>query len=313
MEKITVKNFFLNILKGMLMGMALIIPGFSGGTVAVVLGVYYGLVSAVSGLLSRDFVRNFLFLLPFAIGMVLAVALLIIPIRTALEYLPLPTICLFVGLMLGGVPPIAKDAGKPNKFAYILSFAIACAVAVGICFLPMLDTVDEAADPGVGTYFALFGVGVVGACGFVVPGISGSMILMVLGFYNYILGAGESLLKLTDIGHNLLIILVFAAGVLVGFFIISFIMKQLLTHCKRGTYYAILGFIAGSVFTLFYQQYDSLIMPDMSAPLQITLAVLLALVGFAASFVFCVFTERKKLRDAQTEERPAENASDGEK
>ena len=142
MEKITVKNFFLNILKGMLMGMALIIPGFSGGTVAVVLGVYYGLVSAVSGLLSRDFVRNFLFLLPFAIGMVLAVALLIIPIRTALEYLPLPTICLFVGLMLGGVPPIAKDAGKPNKFAYILSFAIACAVAVGICFLPMLDTVD---------------------------------------------------------------------------------------------------------------------------------------------------------------------------
>lgn len=282
------------------MGVALIIPGFSGGTVAVVLGIYYGLVSAVSGLF-RHFVRNFLYLLPFAIGMVLSVAALIIPIGAALEYIPLPTICLFVGLMLGGVPPIARDAGRPNKFAYIVSFVLACAVAVGICFIPRLGDVEVGSAPGVGTYFSLVGVGFVGACGFVVPGISGSMILMVLGYYNYVLGAGRGVLTLTNVGGNLLIILVFAVGVIAGFFVISFIMKLLLTHCKRGTYYAILGFIAGSIFTLFYQQADSLINYGLSVPLQSVLAGLLFVVGAGASSLFCVYAERKKQREERIE------------
>lgn len=306
MEEKSVKNFFLNVLKGALMGIALIIPGFSGGTVAVVLGIYYGLVSAVSGLF-RHFSRNFLYLLPFAIGMVLAVVALIVPISAALEYLPLPTICLFVGLMLGGVPPIAAEAGKPNKFAYVAAFIIACAVAVGLCFIPALGDADRSASPTAGTYFSLLGVGFTGACGFVVPGISGSMILMVLGYYNYILGAGRELLSLTNVGTNILIILVFAVGVIIGFFVISMIMKALLTRYKRGTYYAILGFIAGSVFTLFYQQADSLINHSLNVPLQAVLAGLLFLVGAGASGLFCVYAERKKRKDEALKEGGGEN------
>ena len=319
MEKNSVKNFFLNILRGVLMGIALIIPGFSGGTVAVVLGVYYGLVSAVSGLF-KHFVKNFLYLLPFAIGMAAAVASLIFPIQAAFEYLPLPTICLFVGLMLGGVPPIAREAGKPNKFAYILSFAIACAAAVALCFVPRLEAVSSAVAPDVGTYFALVGVGFVGACGFVVPGISGSMILMVLGYYDYVLGAGAGLLSLNEVGDNLLILLVFAVGVIVGFFAISFLMKVLLTRFKRGTYYAILGFIAGSVFTLFWNRaHDEdvgMFNPDMSVPLQIVFAALLLAIGFTAAYMFCRYAEGKD-RAAEVKEpadaKAEQESADGDK
>lgn len=307
-DKTTPKIFFLNVLKGGLIGVALITPGFSGGTVAVVLGIYYGLVSAVAGLL-KNFKKNFLFLLPFAIGMVVAVAALIIPMRLAFEYIPLPIICLFVGLMLGGMPPIAKEAGKPTPLL-ILAFVLACAFAVGICFIPVPEGMEAGEQANVGVYFALAGVGLIAACGFVVPGISGSMIMMIFGFYYYVLGAGENLLKFNNVGNSLLILFVFTIGVIAGFFLISFLMKIFITRYKRGTYYAILGFLVGSVFSIYYKQ-DTLITDIMPLPAFIVLSVLLFAVGFAASFIFCKLTERKRedKNSSQTEE-PSENTAD---
>lgn len=305
----------MNVLKGALIGVALITPGFSGGTVAVVLGIYYGLVSAIAGLFG-NFRKNFLFLLPFGLGMVAAVAALIIPMRLAFEYIPLPIICLFVGLMLGGVPPIAREAGRPTPLL-VLAFLLACAFAVGICFVPVPEGVAAGESIGVGAYFALAGVGVIAACGFVVPGISGSMIMMIFGFYDYVLGAGENLLRFRSVGNSLLVLLVFLAGVIVGFFLISFLMKFFMTRYKRGTYYAILGFMAGSVFSIYYKQ-DVLVTDIMPLPAFIVLSVLLFAVGFFASFVFCKVTERNSLKESAQKENEnadtvAEEESDAEK
>ena len=315
-RKITPKTFFIDVLKGGLIGIALITPGFSGGTVAVVLGIYYGLVSAIAGLF-KNFVRNFLYLLPFGLGMVAAVAALIIPMRLAFEYIPLPIICLFVGLMLGGMPPIAKEAGRPSA-PLLLSFALACAFAVGICFVPVPEGIAAGEQAGVGTYFALAGVGVIAACGFVVPGISGSMIMMIFGFYYYVLGAGESVLRLENVWQSMLVLFVFLIGVIAGFFIISFLMKFFLTRYKRGTYYAILGFMVGSIFSIYYKQ-ETLVTDVLPPPAFITLAVVLFCVGFAASFVFCKLTDKSRAsvetagEKKETPSEGGENGGDGEK
>ena len=303
-KKTTPKTFFTDVLKGGLIGVALITPGFSGGTVAMVLGIYYGLVSAIAGLF-KNFKKNFLYLLPFALGMIAAVAALIIPMRLAFDYIPLPIICLFVGLMLGGVPPIAKEAGKPS-LPHILSFALACAFAVGICFIPVPEGIAAGGEAGAGVYFALAGVGVVAACGFVVPGISGSMIMMIFGLYYYVLGAGESLLRFENVCESLLILFVFLIGVVIGFFLISLLMKFFLTRYKRGTYYAILGFMAGSVFSIYYKQ-ETLITDVMPLPAFVVLSAVLFAVGFAASFVFCKLTEKSR----EIEERADDGESDG--
>ena len=290
-------NFFIDVLKGAVMGVAFIIPGFSGGTVAVILGIYNGFITAIAGLF-KDFKKNALFLLPFLIGIVLGVAALIMPIKLGFEFIPLPLICLFVGLMLGGMPPIFKDAGRKPKFAHILSAVLACAFAAGICFIPGLGEETSVAGASFPTYLALAGVGMLAACGCVVPGISGSMIAMIFGFYDDVLGAASNLFTFKEVGFSLLTLATFGIGIIVGFFTVAFLMKFLLAHFRKGTYYAIIGFIVGSVFSIFYKQ-EFLINESISVPLQIVLAVTLFAVGFAASFIFCktVGAREAKLRE----------------
>ena len=286
--KRTPKNFLIDMIKGMLMGMAFIIPGFSGGTVAVVLGVYNGFIHAITGLF-KEFKRSFFYLLPFAIGIVVAIVALIFPIKLGFEFIPLPLISLFVGLMLGGMPPIIKDAGGKPKVTHILALVLAGAAAVGICFIP---AISDSTLEGVGTYFALGGVGLLAACGCVVPGISGSMITMIFGYYDDVLGAASNIITFNEIGKNLLIVAVFGIGVIIGFFTIAFLMRFLLDRFKKGTYYAIIGFIIGSVFSIYYKQ-EMLINPDISTPLQIALAVFLFALGAISTYMFCVYVDKK--------------------
>lgn len=285
------RNFFTDVLKGAVMGVAFIIPGFSGGTVAVILGIYNGFISAVAGLF-KDFKKNALFLLPFLIGIVIGVVALIMPIKLGFQFIPLPLICLFVGLMLGGMPPIIKDAGAKPKPCHIISAVLACAFAVGVCFIPSIGdaSMSEASFP---TYLALAGVGMLAACGCVVPGISGSMIAMIFGFYDDVIGSASNLFTFEQVGSSLLTLATFGIGIIIGFFTIAFLMKWLLSRFRKGTYYAIIGFIVGSVFSIFYKQ-DMLINPDMDLTLQIVLAVTLFAVGFAASFGFCLYVDRRK-------------------
>lgn len=290
------RNFFIDVLKGAVMGVAFIIPGFSGGTVAVILGIYNGFIAAIAGLF-KDFKKNALFLLPFLLGIVLGVVALIMPIKLGFEYIPLPLICLFVGLMLGGMPPIIKDAGGRPKFTHILSALLALAFAVGICFIPSVGdaTMAGASFP---TYLALAGVGMLAACGCVVPGISGSMIAMIFGFYDDVLDAAGGLMTFENVGRNLLTLATFGVGIIVGFFTIAFLMKFLLARFRKGTYYAIIGFIVGSIFSIYYKQ-ETLINPNIDLTLQIVLAVTLFAIGFAASFIFCKFVGKRedKLRE----------------
>ena len=249
-ERKRVPAFLGDGLKGYFMGVAFIIPGFSGGSVAAILGVYEKLVGAIADLFT-SFKKSFLTILPIFIGLCLGAVSLMYPLKWALGAFAFPTVGLFVGLALGGLPSIAEELRGRVMLTDCLSFAIPMMVAVGLCFLPIAEGRDLM-SLSLGGYLLLFLIGILGSTALVVPGISGSMILLILGYYDPLLGViTENLLVGQNIGRSLLVLGSCGLGIVVGFIGISVIMKKLLAVARRGTHFAILGFIIGSLPTIF--------------------------------------------------------------
>lgn len=278
-------------LKGGAIGLAMIIPGVSGGTLAVLLGVYDKIIGSISNLF-KDFKASFLFLLPILIGAVVAFAALYYPLKFALQYAPFPTIMLFAGFMLGSCPDMILGARKDGfKKFDIASVLIPLAVVVGICFIPNMGNVDlSSAMPWHG-YLVLIAMGVLASCALVVPGISGSMLLLIFGYYEPILGMISGLR--TDFGHSLLVLAIFALGVIVGFFTIAKLMKLLLNKFHRSTMWAIVGFVIGSipaVIITFFHEYGVAYLDT----LQICLGVATFIIGAIATYFIALYAKKKQ-------------------
>ena len=288
------REFFKNLGCGAVIGVAVIIPGVSGGTLAVLLNIYDRMISAVSNL-RHDFKNSFKFLLPIALGIVIAFAAMYFPLQFALEYAPLPTVLLFVGLMLGSFPKLLKDSAKLGfKKLDILNLIIPLAAVIGICFIPYIGDVSLDVHMPVQTYFILVLMGAVAACALVIPGVSGSMMLMIFGYYKPILDTFKGLL--TSFGHSIAVLALFALGLIAGFFSIAKLMKLLLDKFPRGTHWAIIGFVIGSIPAI-------LIAFDYSsAPLdaiQIAIGVILLLSGAIASYAFTSWAESRLKKPAE--------------
>ena len=241
-----------NILKGMVIGIANIIPGVSGGTMMVAMGIYDKLIHCITHLFS-ELKKSILFLLPIAIGMGIAV----VGSAFGLEYLfanfPLQTNLLFIGLIIGGLPAIWKNV-KGNKIkaghiiAGLIFFAIVVAMAV------MGETEGAAADMSFNliNVIKLLGVGVVAAATMVIPGVSGSMMLLLMGYYNPILTA------ITDFISNLVafdmkgimqgvgVLAPFGIGVVVGIFAIAKLIEIIFAKFPLYAFWAIIGLIVAS-------------------------------------------------------------------
>lgn len=276
--------------KGGAIGLAMIIPGVSGGTLAVLLGVYDKIIDSV-GNLFKKFKESFLFLLPIALGAILAFAALYYPLKYALAYAPFPTILLFAGLMVGSVPDLVKKSEK-NGFVKFdtIGLVLACLLVIGICFIPNLGDVDLSANMEVWEYFLLLFMGMLASCALVVPGVSGSMLMLIFGYYQPLL-ASISALKVT-FGHSLLVLATFAVGVIIGFFTIAKLMQFLLKRFRRATYWSIVGFVIGSipaVIITFFHKYGSSLDVYL-VPLQIALGVILFVAGAVATFLLARFT-----------------------
>lgn len=294
-----VKDFFKKFGTGAVIGAAMIIPGVSGGTIAVICNVYDKLISAISDL-RRDFKNSFMFLLPIVLGALCAVAAIFYPLKLLFEVAPFPTVMLFLGLMLGGVPKLFKDGTKNGfKKLNILSVFIPLAVVVGICFIPALGEADLGADMPWWGYLLLVVIGAVASCALVVPGVSGSMLLMIFGYYTPVLNTITALL--TNFGHSVLVLALFAAGILTGFFSIAKLMKFLMKKFPRGTFWAIFGFVIGSlpaILLTYNGNFPDFPFASLNA-VHIAIGVILAVAGAIASFALTAFMESKMKKTAQ--------------
>lgn len=290
------KDFFKRFGIGAVIGVAMIIPGVSGGTIAVLLDIYDKLIGAISDL-RKKFKESFFYLLPIVIGAGLAIVAAYFPLKFFLDRAPLPTVLLFAGLMAGSFPKMFKDTLKNGfKKINILSISLPLVAVIGICFIPSLGEVNLGADMNVYQYFLLILIGAVASCALVIPGVSGSMLLLILGYYKPILNTISALT--TSFGHSILILLLFALGLLVGFFSIAKLMKFLLYKFPRGTRWAIIGFVTGSIPAIFITFGDNF--PDTAISiLHIAAGALLCLAGIIASFALTAYLEEKtKLKSA---------------
>ncbi len=241
-----------SILKGMVIGIANIIPGVSGGTMMVAMGIYDKLIHCITHLF-KEFKKSLLFLIPIAIGMGIAVVGGSLGLELLFEKFPVQTNLLFIGLILGGLPAIWKKVkGNSIRGGHILAFLVFFAVVAGLALLGERE--GNAADLSLSliSIIKLFGVGVIAAATMVIPGVSGSMMLLLMGYYNPILTTISDFLHalvefdtngiLTGIG----ILLPFGIGVVVGIFAIAKVVEYIFNKFPLYAYWAIIGLIVAS-------------------------------------------------------------------
>ena len=297
------KGFFADVIRGALIGIAFIIPGFSGGSIAAILGIYEKLIEAISGIF-KHLKESIKTLLPIGLGMVAGVIALLFPLGWALEAYPIPTVCLFVGLALGGMPSITEKTRGKIRWTNIVALLIPFAFALSLSFLPIGQDVNLF-GLSFGEYLLLFVIGIVGSSALVVPGISGSMMLLILGYYNPIVNMlTDHLLQGKDVGTSLLVLGSVGAGIAVGFIGISFIMKYCLTHFPRGTYFAIIGFIVGSIPTVFVSTAKDagLNFTNLpTSPIYWCASVILLLAGMALTLSLVLYARKKGLGERSSQ------------
>lgn len=283
------KKSFFNLLKGALIGVSMIIPGVSGGTVAVLLNIYNELIEAITNLKS-SFKKSICFLAPIGIGMILAFAAMYFPLKLALKYIPLEIISLFAGLMVGSLPNLYRNALKNGykKFDFI-AIVLPFIIVIGICFIPGLKAVNLTSSLKPYMYIILILVGILASVALVVPGISGSMLLLILGFYEPLLNT-ISALKIAPI-HSMLVLCLFIIGLLIGFFTIAKLMKYLLNKFPRIITWIIFGFVVGSIIAIYLSLDYKVINIDV---IGIVLSILLVFVGMLLSYKLISMVSNKE-------------------
>lgn len=255
------KNWMKTFLAGMGIGFGSAVPGVSGGTIAVILKVYDRLIWAVSNIF-KHFKEAFRVLLPILLGVVVALIPTIYLMDKALNGFVFGVICIFAGFILGSIPGIkdeVKDVKPKKKHFIILIISALVAIGLGVgSVLAKADVSTYFVNTPVWFYFVLIPVGFIASVALVVPGLSGGMLLLLMGFYAPLINSVTTTVKeifhgnWSNFGSLVGILLCFLVGVLLGFYFISKLMHYLLSKYHDYTFYSIIGFVIGSVPALFF-------------------------------------------------------------
>lgn len=257
-------TFITDTIKGIFIGIANIIPGVSGGTIALSMGIYDKLIGAVSNFL-KDWKKSLITLLPILVGCGIG----LVGFTFAIEYLlsehTFVTCMAFIGLILGGLPILIRQLkdklrarGGSFGISDVLAFVILFVFAIG---LPMLNSDEEilrtlTATPG--TMVIMFFIGIIASATMVIPGVSGSLVLMILGYYYGIIESIKTFLEslkafdIPALTNGFFILCPLGIGILLGIFLIAKLITFLFERYGVQTYCAILGLILSSPFAIFY-------------------------------------------------------------
>lgn len=272
-----------NIYRGILMGISDLIPGVSGGTIAFILGIYDRLLESISGFFSRDWKKYLGFLVPLGIGIVITLLLFSRVIEYLLEQHYEATQFFFMGLIIGVIPYIMKQAEVKKNFTarHLIILVVIGAALAATAFIPTEEDLAPITSLTLPIFFLLFFSGWLASMAMLLPGISGSFILLLLGVYSTAINALSTL--------NIPVALAIGAGVIVGFIVSSKAIQYLLEHFTYVTYAAIIGLILGSLFVVF---------PGFSAD---SATLITSLVTFALGLAFTLLFSSPK-KTAVTEE-----------
>ncbi len=286
-------DFFKAVVKGVIIGVANVIPGVSGGTMMVSMGVYDTLIGCITGLF-KQFWKSIKTLLPYVIGALIGIVALASVLTYLFENHPLPTSTAFIGLILGGLPPLLKciDMKKTNAFSMILFLLFMALIIVMAVTNPAEN--DAAAEISLVHMALLLGVGIIASATMIIPGVSGSMILMLLGYYQTVMDAVTHLKDgllggdMALAAAQLKILVPFGVGVVVGIYAVAKLIEWLLQKYPVYTYSAILGLVVASPIAV-------LLRCDMSGvtPIVVMISLVTFIGGFVISLLMTKWTEHE--------------------
>lgn len=278
-------------LKGFLQG---IVVGFAtiaavgGGTVAVLLGIYDDMIYAVSNI-KKEFKKSIGYLWPIALGMIVGIVALIIPVKILLDKQPFITLSLFVGLTIGGLG-VFKNYTKGGKgpLNYImLALGIVLVAAIGV-FSWFTSGANNFSEVNLMQIFILFIIGFFASAALVAPGISGTLFLLAIGYFDQLIQLVIRVVtfKSENWALDFASAASFGIGIIIGFFVISKLIGFFLIKNRTATYFTILGAIIGSLFICYFngdikQSYSTF---TGNLPLTIILSIVAIAVGTVASY-----------------------------
>ena len=326
-----VKEWFRRFFAGLGIGTGAAIPGVSGAAIAVIFRVYEDIINAVNSF-RKKFGWAISILLPILLGIAIAVVICIILFSYAFEHLVFVLMCVFAGFLLGSFPGITDEVkGEKLNKKYVILMIVGAIFVIGLG----VASVFSGADVGRlfdtmpwWLYLVLIPVGAVAAVALTVPGLSGSLILLIIGFYKPLVTSTKdwaSELLHGNFEHTLplfLMLLCFAVGCLIGVVLVSKIMNVLLKKFRKETFFTIIGFIAGSIFVLFfnheiYQYYQVWANPELAEayeiqqimPMWVEIIVgIVVLAGAGALSYSLVRSQRKHAAEQEQVQVEEENA-----
>lgn len=256
--------------KGFIVGSSMSVPGVSGGTMAILLGIYQKLIGCISHFFS-DVKGNLVCLGKFCLGSVVGIGTLAFVIQWLLDTVPIPVSFLFLGAVIGGIPALYRET-KQDSFGWstaVFAF-LGMVIVIGLGFLPT-DAISFGAPTGWKSLVMCLFAGVIIAIALVLPGISTSHMLIVLGLYDATLKA------ITE--FDIVFLIALAVFTLLGVILITKPLEWTMTRFPQKTYSMILGFVIGSVFEIFRDIVLPAI-PDSASPLWWVLSVVIAVTAF---------------------------------
>jgi len=300
----------LNFLKGIIIGLAVVIPGFSASTFSVITGLYERMIHSLNNIRS-EFKQSLKFLAPVGIGALIGILLSASLVIFLIEAYTLQSYAFFVGVVCGSLPAINKKAlpGIKNKWNYIFFFAgILAIVAMTFASPDTENAVAITAVGSIGDIAIIFIAGIISTLLMAVPGVSGSIILMLFGMFSTIYGAasnfGDMLLMLIRGEEGILslgissavILLIFLAGAILGLLLAAKIVGYFIEHHEASLYFMVVGLVLGAVFTLFRLGIiDSFIYAEGVG--EITLNVVLLLAFGVVGYICTIAISKKKINE----------------
>ena len=270
-------NYLVIFIKSFIVGLGIIFP-ISASYLAISLGIYKRILDDINSL-KTSIKKDFKFLITVILGIIVSVLTSCVLVNFTLKKFPIATLLCFVGLIIGGIPELFKKTNKEYKLSNFIWMIFGIALLVGISFLSSDGSVVLKTN-----FFGLlkvFGAGALAAGSMMIPGVSGSALLVIIGYYEPMLAIVSQTLKFTNLNTNILIIAIFGIGMIFGILLVSKIMGYFLDKHEVKTYFAVIGFVGASVINIIISLFTYSV-----STVQIIIGIILGVIGFILSFKF---------------------------
>lgn len=273
------KSFLYRVLCGFCLGISVFAPGISGSIMAIIMGIYDKLLDIASNPF-KNFKNNFKFLFPLGIGALISLVLFILVFSYLFDTYEKAVFMLFIGLIVGNLPTVYKEARKSKfKWYYVLGTVAAFAVSLVVGIMSEGTGETQVASENTGLlYIALSGA----LAGFssLVPGMSVSMILIVMGVYDYLIASAKSL--------DIVTIAVVGVAFVLSMILSSKLIKFIFSKFSGMAHFMVLGFLIGSVSGIFFT------LPKDGSNLA---GVIMLAIGLAISLMFVYLGKKVRIDD----------------